>query len=128
MLLLLLHPRHLSLSTTIPFLEKSALFVEAAPAVGATVATEAALMREAVLSELAYGGVLDEAQALVRRVKTVIARNKLKAALAARALYRLGKGFVTSDAGDGVKTHVAEMKRTLRKRPRKAEKKQAPKV
>jgi hypothetical protein len=110
--------RQLAAKTTIAFLEKSALFVDAAPAVGAAV-SDAASVREAALWELAYGGVVDEAMTLVRRVVTDIARKKLKAAIAARAIYRVGKGFVTSHAGDGLRPHVAEMKRTLTKRPKK---------
>jgi hypothetical protein len=119
---LTLAQRRLARATTISFLEKSALFVDAAPSVGAAV-SDAASVREAALWELAYGGVVDEAMTLARRVATDIARKKLKAAVAARAIYRVGKGFITSHAGDGLKPHVAEMKRTLTKRRKKQVKK-----
>jgi hypothetical protein len=39
---------------------------------------------------------------------------------AARGLYRVAKSFTSVDAGDAVRPHVAEMKRSLRsRRPRK---------
>jgi len=103
--------------TTITALEKAALFVEAAPGVGTSVA-KAAELRDAIGFELAYGGLRDEALAMARRVDHAILRRKLKAVRATRGLYRIAKGFVTVDAGDGVRTHLDEMKRAL-VRPRR---------
>ncbi len=37
----------------------------------------------------------------------------------ARGLYRIAKGYVTLDAGDNVRTHLGEMKRTLVRAPRR---------
>jgi hypothetical protein len=84
------------------FLEKTAVFIEASPALEGAL-SEAATLRDAIAAELAWGGIADEAKALLRRVETAMARKKLKAAKAARALYRVGKSFVTSDAGDAMK-------------------------
>jgi hypothetical protein len=115
----------LATKTTVAFLEKSALFIEASPILGSALA-DAATMREAAFAELAYGGLVDEALALVRRVRTSVLRRKLKAVRAARALYKVAQGFVTSDAGDPLRPHLAEMKRTLSRRRRPAKKPTAP--
>ena len=107
----------LARSTPAATLENAAVFLEAAPAVAAI--ADAEEMRDAIAFELAYGGVRDEARALARRVDLAILRRKLKAAKAARGVYRVAKGFVTVDAGDSVRPHVAEMKRSLRPRRRR---------
>ena len=114
--------------TAMAFLEKAALFAEAAPDVGGALAVDCAVLRDAIAYELAYGGVVDETQALARRVQMAIARKKLKAVKVARALYRVAKGYVTSDAGDLVKTHVREMGRALNRHRtgRKASSRQPP--
>ena len=104
--------------TTPAALEKAALFAEAAPGVGSNVA-DVAELRDAIAFELAYGGVRDEAQAMARRVDHAILRRKLKAVRLARGLYRLGKGYVTLDAGDSLKPHVKEMRNSLARRKRK---------
>ena len=98
--------------TTITALEKAALFSEAAPGVGTSVA-DAPQLRDAIAFELAYGGLRNEALALGRKIDHAILRRKLKAVLAARGLYRVAKGFVTVDAGDGVRPHLYELKRSL---------------
>ncbi|HYC92643.1 MAG TPA: hypothetical protein VEO54_25775 [Thermoanaerobaculia bacterium] len=99
-------------------LENAALFIEAAPAVGGGVA-DVMELRDAIAFELAYGGVRDEARALARRIDLAIMRRKLKAARAARGVYRVAKGFITVDAGDAVRPHVAELKRSLKVRRRR---------
>lgn len=114
---LTLHEIRLARGTTTAALEKAALFAEAAPEVSSTVANVPEL-RDAIAFELAYGGFRDEAKAMVRRVDHAILRRKLKAVRAARGLYRVAKGYVTVDAGDTVRTHLAEMKRAL-VRPRR---------
>jgi hypothetical protein len=106
--------------TTTAALEKAALFAEAVPQLGST-AVDPAELRETIAFELAYEGVRDRALSLARRIDHAILRRKLKAVRAVRGLYRLGKGYVTLDSGDGVRTELAEMKRTLvRPRRRKA--------
>lgn len=104
--------------TTPAALEKAALFAEAAPALSNGVA-DVVDFREAIAFELAYGGVRDEAFAVARRIDRAILRRKLKASLTARGLYRLGKGYVTMDAGDAVRPHLSEMKRALVRPPRR---------
>jgi hypothetical protein len=108
----------LARSTSAAMLENAAVFVEAAPTVGGGVA-DVVELRDAIAFELAYGGVRDEARALARRIDLAIMRRKLKAARAARGVYRVAKGFVTIDAGDAVRTHVADMKRALKTRRRR---------
>jgi hypothetical protein len=107
----------LARSTPVAALENAALLIEAAPAVGGAVADSVEL-RDAIAFELAYGGVRDEARSLARRVDLAILRRKLKAAKSARGLYRVAKGFITVDAGDSIRPHVAEMRRSLRTRRR----------
>ena len=100
-------------------LETAAVFAEAAPGVGSAVA-DVAEIRDAIAFELAYGRVPGEARAMARRADHAILRRKLKAVKLARGLYRLGKGYVTLDAGDSFKPHVAEMGNTLTRRRRKS--------
>ena len=107
----------LARSTSVVMLESAAVFIEAAPAVGGV--ANVPELRDAIAFDLAYGGVRDEARALARRIDLAILRRKLKAAKAARAVYRVAKGFVTIDAGDAVRPHVAEMKRALKGRRRR---------
>ena len=97
-------------------LGKAAVFVEAAPGVDVV---DAAELRDAIAFELAYEGVRDEALALARRIDHAILRRKLKASKSTRSLYRIAKGYVTLDVGDSVRPHVAEMKRSLTRRPSK---------
>ena len=104
--------------TTPAALEKAALFAEAAPGVADSVA-DVKDLREAIAFEFAYGGVRDEALVLVRRIDHAILRRKLKAVRTARALYRVGKGYVTLDAGDAMRPHVTEMQRALVRPPRR---------
>lgn len=106
----------LARGTTVAALEKAALLAEAAPEIAVAEVTE---LRDAIAFELAYGGMRDEAMALARRIDLAILRRKLKAVKMARGLYRVAKGYVTLDAGDSVRPHVTEMKRSLNRRRRK---------
>ncbi|HEX7150503.1 MAG TPA: hypothetical protein VF618_03370 [Thermoanaerobaculia bacterium] len=108
----------LSRGTSVTTLENAAVLVEAAPAVGGAVA-DVVELRDAIAFELAYGGVRDEARALARRIDLAILRRKLKASKSARGLYRMAKGYVTMDAGDAVRPHVTEIKRSLAPRRRR---------
>jgi hypothetical protein len=108
----------LARSTSAAMLESAAIFVEASPRIGG-VAADVEVLRDAIAFELAYGGVREEARAFVRHVDLAILRRKLKAAKAARAVYRVAKGFITVDAGDSVRPHVKEMKRSLKSRRRR---------
>jgi hypothetical protein len=103
--------------TTPAAMEKAALLSDAAPTVanGILSTTE---VRDTISYELAYQGVIDELLAAARRGRLKILRRKLKVTRDIRVLYRMAKGYITSDAGDGVRTYVEEMKRTL-VRPRR---------
>jgi hypothetical protein len=105
--------------TSLAALEKAATLVEAVPEVGHI--ADVREIRDAIAFELAYGGVRDAARFMARRVDMAILRRKLKVAKMVRALFRMAKGYVTLDAGDAAKPHVAELKRTLvpprRKKP-----------
>ena len=105
--------------TTPAALEKAALFAEAAPGLLSNGVVDVVDFRDAIAFELAYGGVRDEALAVARRIDRAILRRKLKAALTARGLYRIAKGYVTIDVGDAVRPHLAEMKRALVRPPRR---------
>lgn len=107
-------------ATALAALENAAVFVQAAPDIGRPLA-DAEELRDAIAFELAYGGVRDEARALAQRVDKAILRRKFKAVRAARGVYRVAKSFATLDAGEGVRTHVSDMKRSIvgRRRTRK---------
>lgn len=107
----------LARTTSVATLENGAVLLEAAPTISGV--ADVVELRDAIAFELAYGGVRDEARALARRIDLAILRRKLKASKAARGLYRMAKGFVTMDAGDAVRPHVAELKRSLRARRRR---------
>jgi hypothetical protein len=97
--------------TPLHALEKAAVFAEAA-GLGDTIGSLYEL-RSAVMYELAYGGVRDEAYALGRRVDAAILRRKHKASLLARALYGFGKSIAKLSLGDLVKTHIEDLKHAL---------------
>jgi hypothetical protein len=109
----------LARSTSAVSLEKAAVLAEAVPGMPTTV-PETAELRDAAAFEIAYGSVADEARAFARKIDMEIVRRKLKAAKVTRSIYRLGKGYVTLDAGDAVRPHVEEIKRTLVPRRRKS--------
>ncbi|HEY6140446.1 MAG TPA: hypothetical protein VI670_22045 [Thermoanaerobaculia bacterium] len=104
--------------TSAAALESAAVLLEAAPVDVGPVA-DAVELREAIAFEIAYGGVRDEARALARRIDLAIMRRKLKAAKAARGLYRVAKGYATVDVGEPIRPHVREMKKELVPRRRK---------
>ncbi|HKS23948.1 MAG TPA: hypothetical protein VJZ76_14185 [Thermoanaerobaculia bacterium] len=99
--------------TSAAALENAAVLMEAQPVVGSGGVANAVELRDAIAFEIAYGSVREEARALARRIDLAIMRRKLKAAKAARGLYRVAKAYVTVDAGEPVRPHVAEMKQAL---------------
>jgi hypothetical protein len=113
--------RRLANSTPAVFLEKAAIFAEAAPGVGVALSVDTDELRDAIASELANGGVIDETRTLTRRIESANLRKKLRAARIARGIYRVAKSYVTTDPGNAVTPHVEEMKRALQ-RPRRARK------
>jgi hypothetical protein len=116
--------RNLAARTSIVFVEKAAFFAEAAPNLGVALSVDTAALRDAIASDLATGGIVVETRTLTSRVEATNTRKKLKAVKVARGIYRVAKGYVTTDLGHVVTPHVEEMKRALQ-RPR-AKKKTAP--
>jgi len=104
--------------TSAAALEKTAVFAEAGPAVGAPAANTAEI-RDAIAFELAYGGVRDAARDLARRVDLAILRRKLKAVKSARGVYVMAKSYATLEVGEPVRSRVADMKRAFNPRARK---------
>lgn len=98
--------------TSAAALEMGALLTEEVPELGGSV-VKPMEVRDVIAYELAYGGVRDAALALARSIDHGILRRKLKAVLAVRALYRMAKGYATTDARDRVHVHLAELKRAL---------------
>jgi hypothetical protein len=111
--------------TSTEFLEKGAVFADAAPALAASVGIDPTVLRNAAAFSLAWGAFVDEAVVLLHRASAAIDRHKLNAALLARALYRVSKGYVTTDAGSVIKPHVVQMGQSLARR--KSRKPQTPK-
>ena len=107
--------RRLASRTSIAFLEKAALFAEAAPNVGVALSVDTASIRDAIASDLATGGIVDETRTLTSRLEDANTRKKLKAVRLARGIYRVAKSYVTTDLGHVVTPHVEEMKRTLQR-------------
>jgi len=97
--------------TSIEALERAARLIEATPNLGTP--AEVAAIRDMIAFELAYGGVRDDAKAVARRIDRSIVRRKLKVAKIVRVIYRLGKGYVTSDEGDAVRPLVEDLGRAL---------------
>jgi hypothetical protein len=101
--------------TPAEFLEKGALFAESHPGIGQNLDPDLpAMLRQAVVFDTENDGLVDEANALIRRIEMSSARTKLKAVKIVRALYRIAKGFVTADVGDLSKTRVQDMQRALK--------------
>ncbi len=117
--------RRLASRTSIAFLEKAALFAEAAPNVGVALSVDTLVLRDAIASDLATGGIVDETRTLTSRLEDANTRKKLKAVRLARGIYRVAKSYVTTDLGHVVTPHVEEMKRTLQ-RPYANKKKAVP--
>src|ERR1019366_9827607 len=111
--------RQLASRTSIVFLEKAALFAEAAPSLGVALSVDTAELRDAIASDLATGGVIDETRTLISRMEDANTRKKLKAVKVARDVYRVAKSYVTTDLGHVVSPHVEEMKRALGKPPKR---------
>ena len=113
--------RQLASRTSIVFVEKAAVFAEAAPNIGVALSVDTAALRDAIASDLATGGVVDETRTLTSRMEAANTRKKLKAVKVARDIYRVAKSYVATDLGNAVKPHVDEMKRALGK-PQKRKK------
>ncbi|HYI08977.1 MAG TPA: hypothetical protein VEK57_07880 [Thermoanaerobaculia bacterium] len=93
-------------------LERAAVFAEAVPNLGASFA-HLPVLRDAIAFELAYAPLRDEALAFARFVDLAIMREKYKGVRVTRGLYRMGKSFITTDAGAAFRTYLADLKREL---------------
>jgi len=105
-------------STPRAFVEKAANFGQAVPVVGQTTNADFAGMRDGEQYAHAYDPLIDELGSLRQLVRKAVALRRLKSTRSARSIYRMGKSYVLLDGGDDAKTHVQEMKKTLRRRPR----------
>lgn len=111
--------RQLASRTSIVFVEKAAVFAEAAPNIGVALSVDTAALRDAIASDLATGGVVAETRTLTSRMEAANTRKKLKAVKVARDIYRVAKSYVATDLGTAVKPHVEDMKRALGKPPKR---------
>lgn len=107
--------------TPIVFLEKGAVFGEAAPGVGSTEA-QIQLLRVTFNADIAYGKVLAEAEELTRQIRLAMLRGKLGGVIFARDLYKVAKSYAQTQRGDSVKGHTQDMGKALT-RPRRPEQK-----
>lgn len=108
----------LATGTPIQFVEKGAIIADAAPDLSGTPPNASSLMRLGVETELAYGKVLAESEALTRQIRMSMKRIKLRAVNMARQVLVVADAYVKTEAGDGLKVHVEQMKES-RRRPRR---------
>jgi hypothetical protein len=111
----------LASGTPIQFVEKGAVIVDAVPDLSGTPPDASSVMRLGVEAELAYGKVLAEAQALTRKIRMSMLRVKLRAVNMSRSVLTVASAYVKTDAGDGLKIHVAQMKDSRRRPPRRVQ-------
>ena len=111
----------LATRTPIVFLEKGAVFGEAAAPDVRVREANIQRMRVTLNADVAYGKVLAQAEELTRQIRLAMARRKLEAVLVARDIYRIAKGYAQTQEGDSLKGHVEAMGKTLT-RPRRSEK------
>ncbi len=112
--------RRVATRTPALYLEKSAVVCEAAPELAVKVPNAAETLRLTYAAEVAYAQVIAEAEELVRQLRTAVQRKKLSAIGIARIVDRVARVFVNTGAGNWLKTHVDQMKRSLTRPPRPA--------
>jgi hypothetical protein len=111
----------LASGTPIHFVEKGAVIVDAVPDLSGTPPDASAVMRLGVEAELAYGKVLAEAQALTRQIRMAMLRIKLRAVNMSRSVLTVATAYAKTDAGHGLQVHVAQMKDSRRRPPRRVQ-------
>jgi hypothetical protein len=111
----------LASGTPIQFVEKGAVIVDAVPDLSGTPPDASSVMRLGVEAELAYGKVLAEAEALTRQIKMSMLRVKLRAVNMSRSVLTVATAYAKTDAGQGLKVHVTQMKDSRRRPPRKVQ-------
>ena len=107
-------------ATPRPFVEKAVNFGVIAPVVGQASKADLADMGDGEAYASAYGLLIDELESTVKLVRKAVALRRLKSSKSARSIYRMAKSYVLTEGGDDVETHVQEMKKALRRRPRTA--------
>lgn len=100
------------------FVEKAANFGPVVPGLSQATNADFDDMRDGEAYAKAYGPLIDELGALRQLVRKAVALRRIKSARSARSIYRLAKTYVTVEGGDDARTHVQEMKKALRRRPR----------
>lgn len=110
--------RRIVTSTPRVFVEKAANFGEMVPGIGTASNADYAAMLDAEAYAQAYAALIDEIEALRQRVRKAVALRRLRSALTARSIYRMGKNYVLVEGGDNAKTHLTEMRRALNPRRR----------
>lgn len=100
------------------FVEKAANFGQTVPGLSQTANADFAGMRDGEAYANAYEPLIAEIESLRQLVRKAVALRRLKSARSARSIYRMGKSYVLVEGGDDAKTHVQEMKKALRRRPR----------
>jgi hypothetical protein len=112
--------------TSRAFVEKTVNFGQTVPGMAATAKADYAEMRDGEDYASAYNALIDELGLLQQIIRKVVALRRLKSARSARSIYRIAKGYVLTEGGDDAKTHVQEMKKALRRRPKAAQAKTTP--
>ena len=100
------------------FVEKAVNFGQTVPGLSQTANADFAGMRDGEAYSNAYEPLIAEIESLRQMVRKAVALRRLKSARSARSIYRMGKSYVLADGGDDAKTHIQEMKKALRRRPR----------
>lgn len=114
--------RRLARATKPEALENASRVAEERPGITGNFEEDVAKMRDAIAYRLAYTSVRNQYLAGAKHIDEEILRKQLEAAKIARGIYRTAKGFITLDAGDALKTYVADLKEALvgNRRKRKA--------
>ena len=107
-------------ATSRAFVEKAVNFGQAVPVMSQASKADLADMGDGEAYARAYGLLIDELEATIQLVRKAVALRRLKSSKSARSIYRMAKSYVLTEGGDDVKTHVQEMKKALRRRPRTA--------
>ena len=100
------------------FVEKAANFGPIVPGLSQATNADFDDMRDGEAYANAYAALIDELESLRQLVRKAVALRRVKSARSARSIYRLAKSYVTVEGGDDARTHVQEMKKALRRRPR----------
>ena len=110
----------LARSTRPEAMENAARIVEEAVGISGN-AADVRKLRDTIFYILAFASFRNALLAAAKLVDEDMLHKQLEAAKITRGIYRTAKGFVTLDAGDAIKTYVADLKSAL-VRPRRKRK------